>query len=109
MHFRSQKTATVMLFGEKLLGRAGHDSSFRREVHHVNIFTGPFRFSTIPQSCPVPPPFPGLHSGFPPRQVDARSSADARGSADAHGSADACLSLQKVQGREANRRRHWLT
>ena len=29
-------------------------------------------------------------------------------SADAHSSADACLSLQKVQGREANRRRHRL-
>ena len=38
-----------------------------------------------------------LHSGFPPRRVDARSSADA------------CLSWQKVQGREASRRRHRLT
>ena len=46
-----------------------------------------------------------LHSGSPPppRQVDARGSADARGST------DACLSWQKVQGREANRRRHRLT
>ena len=44
-----------------------------------------------------------LHSGLPPRQVDARGSADARSSA------DACLSQQKVQGREANRRRHRLT
>ena len=39
----------------------------------------------------------------PPRQVDARSSADARSST------DACLSWQKVQRREANRRRHRLT
>ena len=57
---------------------------------------------------PPPPPLRGrhgqkLHSGFPPRQVDARSSADARSST------DACLSWQKVQGREANRRRHRLT
>ena len=44
-----------------------------------------------------------LHSGFPPRQGDARGSADARSSA------DACLSYQKVQGREANRCRHRLT
>ena len=35
-----------------------------------------------------------------PRAGDARSSADARSST------DACLSSQKVQGREANRRRH---
>ena len=49
------------------------------------------------------------HSGFPPRKVDARGSADARCSADARSSADACLSWQKVQGREANRRRHRLT
>ena len=41
-----------------------------------------------------------LHSGFPPRQGNARGSADARSSA------DACLSWQKVQRREANRRRH---
>ena len=33
-----------------------------------------------------------LHSGFPPRQGDARGSVDARGSADARSSADACLS-----------------
>ena len=44
-----------------------------------------------------------LHSGFPPRQGDARGSADARSSA------DACLSWQKVHRREANRRRHRLT
>ena len=44
-----------------------------------------------------------LHSGFPPRQVDARGRADARSST------DACLSQQKVQRREANRRRHRLT
>ena len=47
---------------------------------------------------PIPPPRHGrhgqkLHSGFHPGSVDARSSADA------------CLSQQKVQGREANRRR----
>ena len=39
----------------------------------------------------------------PPRKVDARGSADTRSSADAG------LSWQKVQGREANRRRHRLT
>ena len=44
-----------------------------------------------------------LHSGFPPRKVDACGSADARGST------DACLSSQKAQRREANRRRHRLT
>ena len=38
-----------------------------------------------------------LHSGFPPRKGDARSSADAR------------LSWQKVQRQETNRRRHRLT
>ena len=43
-----------------------------------------------------------LHSGFPPRQVDARSNADAGSSA------GSCLSKQKVQGQEANRRRHRL-
>ena len=41
-----------------------------------------------------------LRSGFPPRRVDARGGADARSST------GACLSSQKVQGREANRRRH---
>ena len=45
----------------------------------------------------------GERHGVPPRRVDARGSADARSSA------DACLSWQKVQGREANRRRHRLT
>ena len=55
-----------------------------------------------------PPPPQGrhgqkVHSGFPPWQVDGRDSADARSSA------DACLSWQKVQGLEANRRRHRLT
>ena len=49
--------------------------------------------------CSPPPPFL-LPSGFPPRQGDVRGSADARSSA------DACLSKQKVQRREANRRRH---
>ena len=44
-----------------------------------------------------------LDSPPPPRQVDASGSADARSSADAR------LSWQKVQGREANRRRHGLT
>ena len=44
-----------------------------------------------------------LHSGFPPRKVDARGSADARSST------DACLSQQKVQRREADRRRYRLT
>ena len=44
-----------------------------------------------------------LHFGFSPRKVDARSSADARSST------DACLSKQKVQRREANRRPHGLT
>ena len=44
-----------------------------------------------------------LLSGSPPRKVDAR------GSADAYSSTDACLSQQKVQRREANRRRHRLT
>ena len=43
----------------------------------------------------IPPP--------PPRQGDARGGADARSSA------EVCLSWQKVQGREANRRRHRLT
>ena len=44
-----------------------------------------------------------LHSGCPPRQGDARSSADTPSSV------DACLSEQKVQGAKANRRRHRLT
>ena len=44
-----------------------------------------------------------LHAGFPPRKMDACGSADARSST------DACLSWQKVQRREANRRRHRLT
>ena len=44
-----------------------------------------------------------LDSPPPPRQGDARGSADARSSADAR------LSWQRVQGREANRRRHRLT
>ena len=44
-----------------------------------------------------------MQSPPPSRKVDARGSADARSSA------DACLSWQKVQGREANRRRHRLT
>ena len=48
------------------------------------------------RSCILDPP-------PPPRQGDARGSADARRST------DACLSQQKVQGREANRRRHRLT
>ena len=39
----------------------------------------------------------------PPRQVDACGSADVRSSK------DACLPQQKVQRREANRRRHRLT
>ena len=47
-----------------------------------------------------------LHSGFPPPPP---RQGDARGSADARSSADAGLSWQKVQGREANRRRHRLT
>ena len=50
-----------------------------------------------PSPCTLDPPPP------PPRQVDARGSADARSSA------EACLSWQKVQGREANGRRHRLT
>ena len=59
------------------------------------------------KSGEIPPPVL-LHSvAFcippPPRQVDARGSADARSST------DACLSEQKVQRREANRRRHRLT
>ena len=44
-----------------------------------------------------------LHSGFPPRKVDARSRADAGSST------DACLLQQKFERREANRRRHRLT
>ena len=48
------------------------------------------------RSCILDPP-------PPPRQGDARGSADARSST------DACLSWQKVQGREANRRRHRVT
>ena len=57
---------------------------------------------------PPTPPFPpwaevAFWSPPPPRQGDARGRADARISA------DACLSWQKVQGREANRRRHRLT
>ena len=61
---------------------------------------------TKARNQPAPPPPPAgrggrhgqkLHSGIPPRQVDARSSVDA------------CLSSQKVQGREANRCRHRLT
>ena len=46
-----------------------------------------------------------MHSGCPPPQRQG----DARGSADTRSSAEACLSWQKVQGREANRRRHRLT
>ena len=42
-----------------------------------------------------------LHSGFPPRKVDARGSAGARSSTDAR--------LQKIRRREANGRRHRLT
>ena len=56
---------------------------------------------------PPPPPWtPWAEVAFwipPPRQGDARGSADARSST------DACLSWQKVQRREANRRRHRLT
>ena len=45
-----------------------------------------------------------LHSGVPPPP----GQGDARGSADARSSAEACLSWQKVQRPEANRR-HRLT
>ena len=49
---------------------------------------GPPRPFACPASLPPPPPPHGqkLHSGFPPRQVDAHGSADARSST------DACLS-----------------
>ena len=65
-----------------------------------------------PGGVPPPPPpdrqgrTPWAEVAFwipPPRQGDARGSADARSSV------DACLSWQKVQRREASRRRHRLT
>ena len=82
--------------------------------------------AVVPFPLPPPPPAWGLrddripgtdqavrggrhgqkvHSGSRPPQ----GQGNARGSTDARSSADACLSWQKVQGREANRRRHRLT
>ena len=70
----------------------------KNEIYNRETLVRPFLVHQVLGPKPPPPlPPPFSKEALPPRQGDARSSTDA------------CLSWQKVQGREANRRRHRLT